>query len=174
MRLPLSLALAALLAVVPVPASAQTSINDLVGLKAAGFSDDILIALIQTDGSVYTLSSDDLIFLRYQGVSERLMLAMLATRQPKPAAAPVQTEPVVVHVDQQVTQHVEQRVEAPPERTRIVHVPVAIPVVVPARVVAPRLAEPVYWGFGGKLRTGSWEPSPSGSVPPKKPGGGGL
>lgn len=172
MRLPLNLALTALLVAVPAQASAQTSINDLLGLKAAGFSDAILIALIQTDGSSYVLSSDELIFLRHQGLSERLMLAMLATRQPKPAVAPVQAEPVVVHVDQTVTQTVEQRVEAPRERTRVVHVPVVVPVVVPTQPVLRQQVEPVYWGFGGKARPGSWDPPPTASGPPKKPGGG--
>jgi hypothetical protein len=170
MRLPLSLVFAALLAVVPIRASAQTSTNDLLGLKAAGFSDDILIALIQTDGSMFTLAPDDLIFLKHQGVSERLMLAMLATRPPTAVAAPTQPEPVVVHVDQTVTQTVEQRVEAPRERTRTVHVPVPVVISAP-RVRAERAPEPVYWGFGGKPRPGSWAPSTP-VAPVKKPGSG--
>ena len=71
-----------------VPASAEpaTSIRDLVQLKAAGLSDEILIALIQSDGSVFSLSADDIIDVRRQGLSEPVILAMLATRKrPQPA-----------------------------------------------------------------------------------------
>src|SRR5262245_58162826 len=81
------------------PASAA-SIQDLIKLKAAGLSDDILIALIQSDGSVFKLNADDVIAVRKEGLSEKVIMAMLATAikpvtvapvtvAPKPAPAPV-------------------------------------------------------------------------------------
>ncbi len=48
---------------------------------------------------------------------------------------------------------------------REVPVPVAVPVYVPVRVHRPwpvepaRPEEPVYWGFGGRLRPDAWKPS---------------
>jgi hypothetical protein len=170
MRPILSVLLAsALMLALPGPAQAQTSIRDLVGLQAAGFSDDLLIATFRSDGTVYYLTADDLIYLRQQGISERVLLAMLATRdnamparpavpvappvEPAPAMNFPEPEPVVVNV----TQQVEQRVEVP--SPQVVHVPVVVPV--PTRVdTRPRKApEPVYWGFGGQRRPGTWGPS---------------
>ena len=76
-----------LMLAVPATAESATSIRDLVQLKAAGLSDDILIALIQSDGSVFNLTADDIIEVRRQGLSEPVILAMLATRKrPQPAA----------------------------------------------------------------------------------------
>jgi hypothetical protein len=169
----LSLLLAsALMLAVPRPVQAQTSMRDLVGLQAAGFSDDLLIATFRSDGTVYYLTADELIFLRQQGVSERVLLAMLATRdnalpaRPAVPAAPPMAEPapstlspdpapVVVNVTQEVTQEVEQRVEAP----RVVHVPVVVPVRTRVNTRPRKAPEPVYWGFGGQRRPGTWEPS---------------
>ena len=75
-----------LMLAVPAAAEPATSIRDLVQLKAAGLSDDILIALIQSDGSVFNLTADDIIEVRRQGLSEPVILAMLATRKRQPAA----------------------------------------------------------------------------------------
>ena len=188
MRPMLSLILAsALMLAIPGSAQAQTSMRDLLGLQAAGFSDDLLIATFRSDGTVYYLTADDLIFLRQQGLSERVLLAMLATRdnamparpavpasppiaEPEPSTDQPDPAPVVLNVTQEVTQDVEQRVEAP----RVVHVPVVVPV--PTRVdTRPRKApEPVYWGFGGQRRPDTWGPSrtPSRSGGGGKPGGG--
>ena len=52
-----------LMLAVPATAESATSIRDLVQLKAAGLSDDILIALIQSDGSVFNLTADDIIIV---------------------------------------------------------------------------------------------------------------
>lgn len=175
-----SLVLLGALLVMPARAGAQTSIDSLLGLKTAGFSDDLLIATFQSDGTVYHLTAEDLIFLRQQGISERVLIAMLETRRP-PAAVPVagsvalapappqpaQVVPPVV----EVTQHVEQRVEveAPRQTPRTIYVPV--PVTYVPRDPQPKV-DPVYWGYGGRPRP-SRVPTSSSSGGETKPGGGG-
>jgi hypothetical protein len=77
---------------------AASGIRDLLLLKEAGLSDDILIDLIQSDGSVFHLKAADIIDLHKQGLSDRVIRAMLATaRNPAvpaiPGAPPVAAEP---------------------------------------------------------------------------------
>ena len=71
-------------------ASAVT-VKELLEYKNT-LSDDILIALIESDGSVFHLSITDVAALRDQGLSERVILAMLKTATKRPA--PPQTAPV--------------------------------------------------------------------------------
>jgi len=73
-----------------VPASAAT-VQDLIKLKAAGLSDDILIALIQSDGSVFKLNADDVIAVRKEGLSEKVIMAMLSTAIKPVTVAPKPT-----------------------------------------------------------------------------------
>lgn len=79
-----------------VGSASAASIQDLVNLKAAGLSDDILIALIESDGSVFHLTATDIIAVRNRGLSERVIQAMLATaRKPAPPPArPIVSPPV--------------------------------------------------------------------------------
>lgn len=172
-------------------ASAVTA-RDLVMLSQAGLSDEVLVALIESDGSKFTLTADDILDLRRQGLSEQVIVAMLRTSRvaPEPAAArdgpgppldalqpqAVQPEaaapqPVVVNV----TQQVEQRVEMAPERVETIYVPVAVPVVTHPIPKRPP-PEPVYWGWGGKRRPDTWDPTPPKAKPPARPpsGGGGV
>jgi hypothetical protein len=81
------------------PAAAATTAAQLVELMRAGIGDDVLIALIQTDGSTFQLSAQDILSLHQQGVSDVVIRAMLATaKRPtqtaSPAPAPAaQTQP---------------------------------------------------------------------------------
>lgn len=160
-------------------AALAVSIRDLIKLKAAGLGDDVLIALIESDGSVFNLGADDVLSLKDQGLGEKLIIAMLRTarkappRPSLPAAempppdvvlppAPsdetqqvAQVAPVVVNVQQTVEQHVEQ----PRVETRTVHVPVpiAVPVFVRHRQSEKATPAPVYWGFGGQRRPDTWQ-----------------
>jgi len=185
MRWPTQVLLAGcLLALAAPPAAAQSSlqaqqetIQELLDLKAAGMPDDILIGLFESHGTVFSLTADDLIYLRWYGLSDRVLLAMLNTRRPSPPSPvepvppvaqtdDVRRDPVVVHVEQQVTQTVEVQPERS-SRAYVVHVPVAVPVAVP-RVESRPDPTPVYWGFGGKRRPDSWDPTPKRGDP--KPG----
>ena len=135
------------------------SLNDLIGLSRAGLSDDILIALVESERSVFHLDAEDLKELKGQGLSDRLILHLLSTRTLREEAArqaafeqrleaaasapipPAPAEPEVVVID----------------RVETVAVPVYVPVYVePVRPAKP--AKPVYWGWGGKRRPDSWKP----------------
>jgi hypothetical protein len=75
------------LAVSAVPAHA-VSTADIVQLAQAGLSDEVLIALIQTDNSVYPLDARRILELRDAGVSEAVIVAMLRNgRRPPDAGA---------------------------------------------------------------------------------------
>jgi hypothetical protein len=65
-------------------AAAATTIEQLIALSRAGLEDDILIALIETDGSRFVLTADDILALYNQGLSNRVIRAMQATaRRPR-------------------------------------------------------------------------------------------
>lgn len=141
-------------------ASAATTAEQLVALSRAGLSDDILIVLIQTDGSTFQLSADDILALHRQGLSNAVIRAMQETaRKPAPVEEPVPPQPPqpapppVVNVHQTVTQRVEPSFA---QSYPFYSVPVAVPVYVP-RTIAPHAVAPVYWGFGGQRRPDSWD-----------------
>ena len=56
-------------------ASAATTAAQLVDLSKAGLGDDVLVELIQTDGSTFQLSAADILSLHRQGLSDRVILA---------------------------------------------------------------------------------------------------
>ena len=166
------------LTVTAAPAMAVT-IRDLLNLKAAGLSDDILIALIQTDGSIFHLTADDVIALNRQGLSERVILAMIETARKAPPVVPPADDP------QPDFAAVQQESQAPVQvvhtETRVVEVPVEVPVAVavPVPVIVrdkdrdhdrerAKPPEPVYWGYGGQRRPDSWPATPT-NTPPAPP-----
>src|SRR5687767_8993868 len=80
--------LAALL--LPVSASAVTA-RDIIELTKAGLSDDILIAVIEADRTVFTLDKDQILELKKAGVSNAVLLKMIRTRtelEPAPETPP--------------------------------------------------------------------------------------
>ena len=146
---------------IAAPAHA-VSLHDLIDLSRSGLSDDILIALVESERSVFRLTPEDLKQLKAQGLSDRLLLHLLQTpalreeaarveaferrleaASQAPPAAPAQSparEPEVVVID----------------RVETIAVPVYVPVYVePARPQKPE--RPVYWGYGGKRRPDSWK-----------------
>lgn len=148
---------------IAAPAHA-VSLHDLIDLSRAGLSDDILIALVESERSVFHLTAQDLKKLKAQGLSDRLLLHLLqtpalrdeaarvaaferrleaASQTPPPAPAPAgATEPEVVVID----------------RVETIAVPIYVPVYVES--AGPQKSEkPVYWGWGGKRRPDSWKPS---------------
>ena len=142
------------------------SVEELFGLKANGLSDDILVALIESDGSIFQLTPDDVVALFRRGLSEKVILAMIATSRRGPQQ-PVPTETTASPTPmQQTVIHPFQLVNSSPVE---VYSPVAV--AVPVSVYAPFypsrldnhreiLTAPAraYWGFGGELRPGSWQP----------------
>ena len=187
--LPLALAIVASLVLTAARAEAL-SVRDVIELSKAGLGEEVLLALIEVDPSIFAIDAPTLKQLKAAGVSERVIVAMIKSgRTPRPepiaaadpdAAPAPRHEPEVVVIDH-------RDAPAPAPAPAPVAYPVAVPVYVPvvtdirhrdrvetvlqtdqglvkARVPVPPncvKAEPVYWGFGGKLRPGSWEPPPT-------------
>ena len=193
MRRILSLALAVLAAGILTAGRAEAlSVRDVIELSKAGLGDEVLLALIEVDPSVFAIDAPTLKQLKAANVSDRVIVAMIKSgRTPRPEAVPAadpapaptprSREPEVIVIDH-------RDAPAPAPAPAPVAYPVAVPVYVPvatdlyrqrdrvetilqtdqglvrARVPVPAnciKAEPVYWGFGGKLRPGSWDPPPT-------------
>jgi hypothetical protein len=155
---------AAALAVSPVPAHA-VSTADIVQLAQAGLSDEVLIALIQTDNTVYPLDAPRILELREAGVSEAVIVAMLRNgRRPPDRAASVDDgwtpayepplEPTGVMYDGYPPAQVPST-PAPSEEARVapsvVYLP--YPVVTTSRGGRHQTA-PAYRGFGRFINDG--------------------
>ncbi len=180
-----ALALLIVIAVAAGRAEAVT-IRDVIELSKAGLSEQVLLALIEVDRGVFAIDTPTLKRLKEAGVSEAVIVALIRSGRtppaPEPEPAPVPAPapaPEVIVIDHH---------DAPAPAPIAVPYPVAVPVyitapsrrfqghntipttftsdvgVVTARVPIPSncvKAQPVYWGFGGKLRPGSWEPPPT-------------
>ena len=157
------------LVLVPMLAHAQSqvpSIKDIISLSQAGLADEVIVALIEVNRSVYPTDAETLKGLKTAGVSPAVIVAMVKSgRQPLPAEA----EPAIASVPEEPVQTVPPQVvvverEAP--ETRIIREAVPVPVYVTVPTYRPRHprpdpkpVEPVYWGFGGKLRPDAWKPT---------------
>ena len=184
--------LLALLVLIPLTAARADAltVRDVIELSKAGVGDQVLLALIEVDHSVFTLDTAALKQLKEAGVSDEVMIALIrsgrtepqpaapAAEQPpvEPAQPPPAPQPQVVVIDH----HDEQ------PAVREVPVPVYVPVAVFSQPTFPQQhvtrivntedggmvrvreplplnctkAEPVFWGNGGKRRPGTWEPPP--------------
>jgi len=85
----------------PAPAPGVPAINkiylssgaeDVLKLARAKVNDDVTIAFIQSSNRRFDLSANDILYLRKEGVSDRVLTAMLG-QQPPPAAQPAVTPP---------------------------------------------------------------------------------
>jgi hypothetical protein len=162
----------------PVGAAAQThtvTVRDIVELTKAGLGDEALVALIDVNRPVFPVDVETLKGLKDAGVSPAVIVAMIKSGRtppppPLPLAEPLMVPAVPVTIPAEppaspvvVIEHVE----------RVREVPVAVPVyvAVPTRrvhrgaseprppVTRPKPVEPVYWGWGGKLRPDAWKPT---------------
>ena len=170
-------------AALAAPAEALT-IRDIVELTRAGLGDEVLLALIDVDRGVYAIDKETLKQLKAAGVSDRVIVALVRSGREipvEPIPAPVaDTQPVDAPAPQVVV------IDHQPERIVEVPVAVAVPVFIPTRRLRQHVAvdrtfdasnfvpfqtgpppnrptpqrskEPVYWGWGGKLRPDAWDP----------------
>ena len=175
----------ALLAISAARAEALT-IRDVVELTRAGLGDDVLLALIEVDPSVFPIDTETLKYLKESGVSQRVIVAMVRSARTPPA--PVAPEPFITQVAPQAPEPQVVVIDhREPERIR--EVPVAVPIYIPVvqRSRIPRHADrvdrepdtedrrdrtdpsskpdhpsrhapPVYWGTSGTLRPDAWKP----------------
>jgi hypothetical protein len=161
------------------------TIRDLIELSKAGLGDEVLIALIEVDRSVFAIDTATLKRMKDGGVSDAVIVALIRSgRTPRPEPQPVAAPDPEPEPRQRDVIVVEHRDAAPAPAAYPVPVYVPVPTysgsrgrdrtvttilptdqgLVKARVPVPNncvKAEPVYWGFGGKLRPGSWEPPPT-------------
>ena len=85
----------AILAGLPLAASAQVTKEDIKKLTAAGISDDVILSYVKSNGGVARLSAEDVVELKQAGASEKLLTSILSNAAPsqpktleKPALAP--------------------------------------------------------------------------------------
>jgi hypothetical protein len=83
-RLLLVLALAAC---TPSPASAVT-LAEVVALSKSGVSERVILALIERDQTLFSLSPDQLVKLQRDGLSDTILLALLKSGRPNDAPLP--------------------------------------------------------------------------------------
>ena len=179
------------------PARAEAvTIRDVIELTKAGLSDDIIVALIDADRTMFTLDAKVVLQLREAGVSERVILAMLESRRkyvpvdlvdpiPPPQPPVVQVAPVVperiVHVPVPVYIQSPVVVAPYPAHQRVRHTAIVQTPVQPGRFIndgyAPReLAAPPksIWGHVARdprdiWRTPDTKPASEPVKPPKPP-----
>jgi hypothetical protein len=90
----------------PVPAATSTStpsatdsaparlpygVDDVLRLSRAQVGEDITLNYIQNSGTIYNLGANDVVYLRNEGVSEKVVKAMLDQRKTVPAEVAAQT-----------------------------------------------------------------------------------
>jgi hypothetical protein len=167
-----------------VSAGAQTlSTRDVIELSKAGLGEDVLLALIDVNRSVFPVDRETLKSLKDAGVPATVIVAMVRSGReliepppepPQPQVeVPEQLEPADVSTPRE--RELERELERAQDRERELErsrsgwyssqsvVPVAVPVYVPVPVQRrPQLKpqEPVYWGWDGKRRPDSWDPAP--------------
>ena len=184
---PIISTMAALLLLASVRAEA-VSVRDIIELSAAGLSDEVLVALIGVDGTVFSLDARQLLELKSAGVRDPVLLAMLRSGRPRHpettvaqpfvAGAPA-APPVVVVEDRQEPRRqpypllVSISVVVPvPRRSPNHHlalqrrnltskhrIGLAIPGHVHDNLGVHGPGKPVYWGWGGKRRPDTWAPA---------------
>jgi hypothetical protein len=75
-----------LLSLVPASASAVTR-EEIVRLSKSGVSNEVILALVDRDKTIFTISPDDLVALKSEGVSEAVVMAMLKSGRDEGEAA---------------------------------------------------------------------------------------
>jgi hypothetical protein len=166
------------------PRAEAITLTEIIELTRAGLSEEVLLALIDVDQRVFAIDPDTLKTLKDAGVSPRVIVAIVKSgRTPQPQPDPIvdvlppdPPDPQVLVVERPVVYEVPVAVPVPVyvavggrSRTRHRDQPYVVPPppFVPfgttvAQAPEPRKrAEPVYWGWGGKLRPDAWQPDPT-------------
>ena len=169
------------LILLPGWAAAQTSdgqtlnVSQVIDLSKAGLGEEALLALIEVNRPVFPVDVDTLKRLKDAGVAPNVIVAMIRSGRVGPPAEP-ESMPMaaeaVVPTDAAPQPPV---MVADYDEPGVREVPVAVPVYVavpvrrihdgrhhsalPPVVKSPRQVEPVYWGWGGKLRPDAWKPA---------------
>jgi len=122
------------LALLALPATARAvTVRDIIELTKAGLSDEIIIAVIDADRTMFTLDAEQILELKRAGVTPAVLLKMVRSRRefeppaPEPAAS-APTPPVVT--SEQPSQVVVIGAEPSPPPPPVVMIPyyVTVPV----------------------------------------------
>ena len=74
-------------------AKLPASVSGVVKLTKAQVNEDVILSYVQTSGASYSLSSDDIVRLRKEGVSDRVINAMLEQNKKAVQVAPAPASP---------------------------------------------------------------------------------
>jgi hypothetical protein len=142
----LFLLMLALLGCVPAAASAVT-IDEVVALSKSGISEQVIVAVIERDQTLFTLSPAQLMKLQRDGLSDRILLALIKSGRPSepplpdspvaPVAAPVPPPPaiaVVGHGPQVPNAPESDSIAADATQAQL---PVPPPIFVPVPIIVP-------------------------------------
>jgi len=75
------------------PVKLPYGVEDVLKLSRAQVSEDVTLNFIHNSGTIYNLSPNDIVYLRNQGVSDRVVNTMLDQRKNVPAETAAQTAP---------------------------------------------------------------------------------
>ena len=119
------------------PAASALTVRDVVELTRAGLGEDIILALIDVDPSVFPIDAATLKTLKAAGVGERVIVAMIRSGRTQP---PLSTEPVApVVIDAARAPEPQVIVIEHHDPPQVREVPVAVPVYVPIPVTNRRV-----------------------------------
>jgi hypothetical protein len=120
----------------PLSASALT-VRDVIELTRAGLGEDIILALIEVDPSVFPIDTATLKTLKAAGVSQRVIVAMIRSGRTQP---PVSAEPAIpVGIEEARAPEPQVIVIDHHDAREVREVPVAVPIYVPVPVTGRRV-----------------------------------
>jgi hypothetical protein len=164
----------------PAMALAQgLTVHDIVALSKAGLGDEALLALIDVNRPVFPVDTETLTRLKDAGVAPAVIVAMIKSgRTPPPPPLPL-PQPLLLPTPPAPAPQVIVIEHESRDEPRVREVAVPVPVYIPVRVrarrdaddhhprvvrPAPKPVEPVFWGWGGKLRPDAWKPTTAADV----------
>ncbi len=135
-------------ALAQAPANASPDLQQIVKLTQAQISDEVIVSFIKNSGKTYNLTSDDILYLNSQHVSQPVIAALL---QSKAAATPPAAPP-----DQSVPPPTVQTPSTPPPDVAPAPPPETAPAAPPPPAPPPGLSD----NFAGEptLNSGLWTP----------------
>jgi hypothetical protein len=75
------------------PVKLPYGVEDVLKLSRAQVSEDVILNYVHNSGTIYSLVPNDIVYLRNEGVSDRVINTMIDQRQNVPAQAAAQTAP---------------------------------------------------------------------------------
>ena len=153
------------LALLALPATAGgVTVRDIIELTKAGLSDEIIIAVVDADRTMFTLDANQIVELKRAGVTPAVLLKMVRSRRefeppPEPAASEPLPPPVTPSESPQVVVIGAQPAPPPPPPEVMIPYYVTVPIWgsrpphVPAHPPAPFMPADAR-GFGRFINDG--------------------